>query len=87
MLVFAALFGLTHIYQGPVSAIAVAVQGFLYAWYYKRFGRVWPMIIGHALYDSVQVIAVVIAVRSGLRYRLGGAKCITTTDFSDQAAN
>ena len=65
MLVSAALFGLAHIYQGPVSAIAIAVQGFLYAWYYKRFGRVWPMIIGHALYDSVQVIAVVIAFRSG----------------------
>ena len=65
MIVSAALFGLGHIYQGPVNAVAVGVQGLLYALYYKRFGRVWPMIIGHALYDSVQVIQIVIAFRGG----------------------
>lgn len=63
MIVSAALFGLVHIYQGPVSAVAIALMGFLYALYYKRFGRVWPMIICHALYDSLQVIQVVIAFR------------------------
>ncbi len=61
MIVSAGLFGLAHIYQGPASVVAIALQGFLYAWYYKRFGRVWPMIIGHALYDSLQVIQVVVA--------------------------
>jgi membrane protease YdiL (CAAX protease family) len=61
----AALFGLAHIYQGPANAIAIALQGLLYAWYYEHFGRVWPMIIGHALYDSGQVIQVVIALRGG----------------------
>jgi membrane protease YdiL (CAAX protease family) len=63
MIVSAALFGLVHLYQGPVSAVAIALQGLLYAWYYKRFGRIWPMIVGHALYDSVQVIQVVMAFR------------------------
>lgn len=57
------LFGLVHIYQGPVSVVAIALQGFVYGWYYMRFGRVWPMIIGHALYDSFQVIQIVIAFR------------------------
>jgi membrane protease YdiL (CAAX protease family) len=61
MIASAALFGLAHIYQGPASVVAIALQGFLYAWYYRRFGRVWPMIIGHALYDSLQVIQVVMA--------------------------
>ena len=65
MIVSAAFFGLAHIYQGPVSAVAIGLLGFLYALYYKRFGRVWPMIIGHALYDSLQVIQVVIAFRGG----------------------
>lgn len=65
MILSATLFGAAHIYQGPVSAIAIALQGLLYAWYYNRFGRVWPMIIGHALYDSVQVIQVVIVFRGG----------------------
>jgi membrane protease YdiL (CAAX protease family) len=63
MVVSAALFGLVHIYQGSVSMVAITLLGFLYALYYSRFGRVWPMIIGHALYDSVQVIQVVLAFR------------------------
>ncbi|MHC4061116.1 MAG: CPBP family glutamic-type intramembrane protease [Planctomycetota bacterium] len=37
----------------------------LYGWYYLRFGRVWPLIIAHALYDSLQVIQVVMAFRGG----------------------
>ena len=63
LVISACLFGLIHGYQGPVSVVAIALQGFFYGWYYMRFGRVWPMIIGHALYDSFQVIQVVIAFR------------------------
>ncbi len=63
LILSACLFGLIHTYQGPVSVVAIAIQGFLYGWYYQRFGRVWPMIIGHALYDSFQIIQVVIAFR------------------------
>ncbi len=65
IIVSAALFGLVHIYQGPVSAFVIGLQGLAYAWYYQRFGRIGPMIIGHALYDSFQVIQVVIAFRGG----------------------
>jgi membrane protease YdiL (CAAX protease family) len=65
MIVSAVLFGLGHIYQGPVNAVAIGVQGFLYACYYLRFGRVWPMIIGHALYDSLQVVQVAAAFGGG----------------------
>jgi membrane protease YdiL (CAAX protease family) len=50
---------------GQVSAAAIALLGFGYGWFYMRFGRVWPMIIGHALYDSFQVIQVVVAFRGG----------------------
>jgi len=65
MLFSAVLFGMAHIYQGPVNAVAIGLQGLLYAIYYQRFGRVWPMIIGHALYDSAQVIQVVMAFGGG----------------------
>ena len=65
LLISGCLFGLIHIYQGPVSAVTIALQGFLYGWYYMRFGRVWPMIIGHALYDSFQVIQVAIVFKGG----------------------
>lgn len=59
LLISGVLFGLVHIYQGPLNAVAIAIQGVLYGWYYLRFGRVWPMIVGHALYDSFQVVQIV----------------------------
>jgi len=54
-----ALFGLVHVYQGWLNVLAIAIQGVLYGWYYLRVGRIWPMIVGHALYDSFQVIQLV----------------------------
>jgi len=64
-LVFSAgLFGLVHIYQDPLSMVFISVQGLLYGWYYLRYGRVWPLIIAHALYDSLQVIQVVMVFSS-----------------------
>jgi membrane protease YdiL (CAAX protease family) len=59
----AVLFGLVHIYQDPLSMLFVFIQGLLYAWYYRQFGRVWPLIIAHAIYDSLQVIQVVMVFR------------------------
>jgi membrane protease YdiL (CAAX protease family) len=61
----AVLFGLAHIYQDPLSMLFITIQGLLYGWYYLRFGRVWPLIIAHALYDSLQIIQVVMAFRGG----------------------
>ena len=65
LIVTAVLFGLVHIYQGPLSMFFITIQGLLYGWYYLRFGRVWPLIIAHALYDSLQVIQIVMAFRGG----------------------
>lgn len=60
LLLSAFLFGLVHLYQGPANVIAIGLQGLIYGWYYLTFGRVWPMIIAHALYDSLQVVQVVV---------------------------
>lgn len=59
LLLSAVLFGLVHIYQGPANVIIIGLQGLVYGWYYLTFGRVWPMIVAHALYDSMQVVQVV----------------------------
>ena len=59
LILSAVLFGLVHIYQGPISMFFIAVQGLLYGWYYMRYGRVWPLVIAHAIYDSLQVIQIV----------------------------
>ena len=61
----AVVFGLMHIYQGPVSIFFISIQGLLFGWYYFKFGRYWPLIIAHALYDSFQVIQVILTFQSG----------------------
>lgn len=52
----ACLFGLIHLYQGPVSAAWIAIFGLIMALYYLRFGRVLPMIFSHYLTNALQVI-------------------------------
>ena len=65
MILSAVLFGLAHIYQGTAGALSAGVIGLAYAVFYMAFGRVWPMIIAHALFDSAQIATVVILIRTG----------------------
>lgn len=60
-----ALFGLAHAYQGPAGIAGTGILGLFQGWVYLRFGRIWPLIIAHALYDSVQIVWVVFLIRSG----------------------
>ncbi|MGC9346845.1 MAG: CPBP family intramembrane glutamic endopeptidase [Anaerolineae bacterium] len=52
----ACLFGLIHLYQGPVSASWTAIFGLIMALYYLRFGRVVPLILAHYLTNAFQVV-------------------------------
>ena len=61
----ALLFGLVHIYQSPTSMFFITLQGLLYGLYYQRFGRVWPLIIAHAMYDSIQVLFTIVILGTG----------------------
>jgi membrane protease YdiL (CAAX protease family) len=61
--VSACLFGLVHLYQGPVSAIWAAVFGLLMALYYLRFGRVLPLILAHYLTNAFQVVVFTVLAR------------------------
>jgi len=64
ILVFSSvLFGLAHLYQGPAGMIGNFVFGMGMGWAYLVAGRIWPLIIGHALYDSVQIIMAIIQIR------------------------
>lgn len=42
-----------HLYQGPVGIVSIVPFGFLFAYWYARTGRLWPMIIAHAMYDML----------------------------------
>jgi membrane protease YdiL (CAAX protease family) len=61
----ALLFGLGHFYQGPYGILGTASIGFILGWHYLRFGRVLPLIIAHALYDTVVLLFLVSAARQG----------------------
>jgi len=57
------LFGLAHVYQGPAGMIGTFVFAMGMGLYYLATGRIWPLIIGHALYDSAQIIMAIIQIR------------------------
>jgi len=52
----AALRGTYHLYQGFGQAIGNAVMGALFAWWFQRTGRLWPLIVAHMLLDVVAFV-------------------------------
>ena len=66
VVVSAILFGLAHLYQGPVGVVSVTLSGMILAIWYVRSGRLLPLIVSHYLYDALQIIQVVILIRQGV---------------------
>lgn len=56
VVISACLFGLIHLYRGPVIAAWTAIFGLIMALYYLRFGRVVPLILAHYLTNALQVL-------------------------------
>jgi membrane protease YdiL (CAAX protease family) len=50
-----ALWGMLHLYEGAGPALTIFCLGMLYAWYYHKTRRLWPIIIAHALFDLTQL--------------------------------
>jgi membrane protease YdiL (CAAX protease family) len=42
-----------HLYQGPLAVIPIALFGVLVTVVYVRLGRLWPVVVAHALLDLV----------------------------------
>lgn len=40
-----------HLYQGPGPALGNLVMGLVFVWVYRRYGRLAPLLIAHALLD------------------------------------
>lgn len=59
IIIVSASIGMVHLYQGSFGIISVGIQSLVMGFYYYRFRRIWPLIISHALYDSVQIILLV----------------------------
>jgi len=54
--------GFAHLYQGAFGIISVSIQGLVMGLFYFKYKRIWPLIISHALFDSIQVIMFVVQV-------------------------
>jgi uncharacterized protein len=40
-----------HLYQGAFAAFSIGLIGLLFAIYYQRQGKLWPLIVAHGLLD------------------------------------
>src|SRR5262249_50062080 len=49
--------GSYHLYQGFGAFVGNAVMGVIFGAFYRRFGRVAPLIVAHSILDSVVFIA------------------------------
>jgi membrane protease YdiL (CAAX protease family) len=64
----AALRGTYHLYQGFGQALGNAVMGAVFAWWFHRTGRLWPLLVAHTLLDVVAFVGYVwLADDLGLR--------------------
>jgi uncharacterized protein len=52
----ALLRGSYHLYQGFGAFVGNAIMGVIFAYFYRRFGRVLPLIIAHSILDTVTFV-------------------------------
>jgi CAAX protease family protein len=50
---------LYHLYQGTIAFVGIVPFGFVLAWWYARTGRLWPVIVAHALADFIALVGYV----------------------------
>ena len=53
-----ALWGVLHVYQGLGAALTIFGLGLMYAWYFQRTRRLWPLILAHLLFDLTQLVLI-----------------------------
>jgi membrane protease YdiL (CAAX protease family) len=54
--VSAAIRLLYHIYQGQMAVLGVLPLGLIYAFWYARTGRLWPLIVAHTIQDVASLL-------------------------------
>jgi membrane protease YdiL (CAAX protease family) len=56
LLVPTALWGVLHVYQGLGAALTIFCLGLMYAAWFHRTRRLWPLILAHTLFDMTQLV-------------------------------
>ena len=62
ILLVSVFIGFIHFYQGAFGVVSVTLQSLILAGYYYKFQRLLPLVISHALYDSIQIIMFVMQI-------------------------
>jgi hypothetical protein len=45
-----------HLYQGGIGVIGIIPFGLVCAWWFARAGRLWPVIVAHAVTDATSLL-------------------------------
>jgi membrane protease YdiL (CAAX protease family) len=53
--------GLYHLYQGFGAGLGNVAMGLVFGYVYVRTGRLWPLIVAHALIDAVAFVGYALA--------------------------
>ena len=64
LLLVSVLIGAAHGYQGPAAIVSIGFKSVLMGWFFMATGRTRALIVSHAVYDSVQIIMAVVAIRA-----------------------
>lgn len=54
-----------HLYQGFSAGVGNAIMGVVYLWYFKKTGRIWPLVIAHGLIDTVAFVGYAVGLPHG----------------------
>ncbi len=66
LLLVSVAIGVVHGYQGPAAIISIGFKSVLMGWFFMATGRTRALIVSHAVYDSVQIVMAVVAIRAGV---------------------
>ena len=45
-----------HLYQGGIGVLGIIPVGLIFAWWYARTRRIWPVFVAHALFDATSLL-------------------------------
>jgi membrane protease YdiL (CAAX protease family) len=45
-----------HLYQGPLGVLSIIPTGLIFAYWFARTGRLWPVILAHAAMDLIAIL-------------------------------
>lgn len=48
---------LYHLYQGPLAVLSIIPLGLIFGYWYAKRGRLWSVIVAHALFDFIGLYA------------------------------